>query len=129
MRRSDVRSALDAEIREFANSPCIQRVAYFACSKIVVATPTSQCEDIGHVSPEATAGGVVGLVDEGDIIEICVQRIHLAVSDTMLKKRRTARKLLVWRPPARTAAKGVRRASDGCRDGEQRGIRCCQKTA
>ncbi len=34
------------------------------------------------------AGGVVGLVKEGDIIEICVQerRIRLAVSDTVLSK-------------------------------------------
>jgi hypothetical protein len=49
--------------------------------------------------------------------EICVQerRIYLAVSDTVLKERRTARELLGWRPP-RAAAKGVLRASNVCRD-------------
>ena len=57
--------------------------------------PTSQCEHIGHVPPEAAVGGVIDLV-EGDITESCVQepRIYRAVSDTALKKRRTARTFL-----------------------------------
>ncbi|MEW6645516.1 MAG: dihydroxy-acid dehydratase [Pseudomonadota bacterium] len=55
---------------------------------------------IGHVSPEAAAGGVIGLVEEGDIIEISVRerRIHLAVSDAVLGERRAARQLVGWRP-------------------------------
>ncbi len=47
---------------------------------------------IGHVSPEAAEGGAIGLVEEGDTIEIDIpaRRIHLAVSDEILKARRSA---------------------------------------
>jgi hypothetical protein len=37
--------------------------------------PTSRCENIGHVFLEAAAGGVIGLVEEGDITEICVRSV------------------------------------------------------
>ncbi len=45
---------------------------------------------IGHVSPEAAEGGAIGLVEEGDTIEIDIpaRRIHLAVSSTELEDRR-----------------------------------------
>lgn len=38
---------------------------------------------IGHVSPEAASGGPIGLIEEGDTIEINIPEasIHLAVSD------------------------------------------------
>ena len=47
---------------------------------------------IGHVSPEAAEGGTIGLVQEGDIIEIDIpaRTIHLAVSDADLAARRAA---------------------------------------
>jgi dihydroxy-acid dehydratase len=47
---------------------------------------------IGHVSPEAAEGGNIGLVEEGDTIEIDIPKrtIHIAVSDAELAKRRTA---------------------------------------
>ncbi len=47
---------------------------------------------IGHASPEAADGGAIGLVEEGDTIEIDIpnRRIHLAVSDEVLAKRRAA---------------------------------------
>ena len=47
---------------------------------------------IGHASPEAAQGGAIGLVEEGDPIEIDIpqRRIHLAVSDAVLIKRRAA---------------------------------------
>jgi len=47
---------------------------------------------IGHASPEAAAGGAIGLVENGDRIEIDIpqRRIHLAVSDADLAKRRAA---------------------------------------
>ncbi|MDX8453190.1 dihydroxy-acid dehydratase [Mesorhizobium sp. VK9D] len=47
---------------------------------------------IGHVSPEAAEGGVIGLVREGDTIEIDIpnRKIHLAVSDAELDARRAA---------------------------------------
>ncbi|PBB80455.1 dihydroxy-acid dehydratase [Mesorhizobium sp. WSM3879] len=47
---------------------------------------------IGHVSPEAAEGGLIGLVQEGDTIEIDIpnRKIHLAVSEAELDARRKA---------------------------------------
>ncbi len=47
---------------------------------------------IGHVSPEASTGGLIGLVEEGDTIEINIpnRRIHLAVNEATLQSRRAA---------------------------------------
>ncbi|AQT46379.1 MULTISPECIES: dihydroxy-acid dehydratase [Bartonella] len=44
---------------------------------------------IGHVSPEAAEGGTIGLVEEGDTIEIDIpnRKIHLDVDDATLAKR------------------------------------------
>ena len=58
---------------------------------------------IGHVSPEAAEGGAIGLIEEGDTIEIDIpsRRIHLAVSDAELKQRRVvmeAKGELAWQP-------------------------------
>ncbi|MFV3076666.1 dihydroxy-acid dehydratase [Niveispirillum fermenti] len=60
---------------------------------------------IGHASPEAAEGGTIGLVEEGDRIEIDIpnRRIHLAVPDTELARRRDAmeaRGLDAWQPAA-----------------------------
>ena len=46
---------------------------------------------IGHVSPEAAAGGVIGLVRDGDPIEIDIpgRSINVAISADELQKRRT----------------------------------------
>jgi dihydroxy-acid dehydratase len=45
---------------------------------------------IGHVCPEAAAGGLIGLVEEGDIIEIDIPacRIELKVSDKEIARRK-----------------------------------------
>ena len=45
---------------------------------------------IGHISPEAAAGGNVGLIHNGDLIEIDIQNrsIQLLVSDEELQQRR-----------------------------------------
>ena len=45
---------------------------------------------IGHVSPEAAAGGAIGLVEEGDTIEIDIpnRTINVAISDEELENRR-----------------------------------------
>jgi len=45
---------------------------------------------IGHASPEAAEGGAIGLVREGDIIEIDIpnRTINMRVSDAELEKRR-----------------------------------------
>jgi len=58
---------------------------------------------IGHVSPEAAEGGLIGLVEHGDTIEIDIpnRRIHLAVPETELQKRRAsmdARGEQAWQP-------------------------------
>ncbi|WP_374337255.1 dihydroxy-acid dehydratase [Leeia sp.] len=47
---------------------------------------------IGHASPEAAEGGAIGLVEEGDTIEINIPQrtIHLAVSEATLAARRQA---------------------------------------
>ncbi len=45
---------------------------------------------IGHASPEAAEGGTIGLVEEGDVIEIDIpnRKMHLAVSNEDLARRR-----------------------------------------
>ena len=47
---------------------------------------------IGHVSPEAAAGGNIGLVEEGDriIIDIPARQIRIDIDDSELERRRTA---------------------------------------
>lgn len=47
---------------------------------------------IGHISPEAAAGGAIGLVRDGDIIEIDIpgRSINVKVSDEELSERRKA---------------------------------------
>ena len=55
---------------------------------------------IGHVSPEAAEGGTIGLVEEGDLIEISIPQrtITLAVPDDVLAKRRAAMEARGWQP-------------------------------
>jgi dihydroxy-acid dehydratase len=62
---------------------------------------------IGHISPEAAEGGVIGLVEEGDRIRIDIpaRSISLLVDDTVLAQRRQAmlgRKAEAWKPAKRT---------------------------
>ena len=47
---------------------------------------------IGHISPEAAEGGLIGLIENGDIIEMDIpnRKISLAVDDAELKRRRGA---------------------------------------
>ena len=55
---------------------------------------------IGHVSPEAAAGGVIGLVKNGDLIKINIpmRSISLAVSDDELDSRRKELANYGWKP-------------------------------
>lgn len=58
---------------------------------------------IGHASPEAAEGGAIGLVEEGDTIEIDIpnRRIHLAVTVEELERRRAAMEAKggqAWKP-------------------------------
>jgi len=50
----------------------------------------SRGASIGHVSPEAASGGEIGLVQEGDIIEINIpeSKVNVLVSDEELEERR-----------------------------------------
>lgn len=59
---------------------------------------------IGHVTPEAAAGGALALVEPGDTISIDVaaRTVTLEVDDAVLASRRAA-----WRPPASPHRRGV----------------------
>jgi dihydroxy-acid dehydratase len=71
-----------------------------------------------HITPEAAAGGPLGLVESGDRIRLSVKdrKLELLVSDDLLAKRRAG-----WRPPAK-ATRGwdriiqeqVLQADEGC---------------
>jgi dihydroxy-acid dehydratase len=61
---------------------------------------------IGHVSPEAAEGGLIGLVETGDRIEIDIpkRKITLAVSDQEIAQRKSAmlaRGEAAWKPKSR----------------------------
>jgi dihydroxy-acid dehydratase len=59
---------------------------------------------VGHVAPEAAEGGAIGLVEEGDLVEIDAGKLTLAVhvSDEELARRRAR-----WKPPAPRYTRGV----------------------
>ncbi len=69
---------------------------------------------IGHASPEAAEGGAIGLVEEGDTIEIDIpgRRIQLAVDDATLDARRAAMEAKgkdAWKPAReRTVSQALR---------------------
>jgi dihydroxy-acid dehydratase len=58
---------------------------------------------IGHVSPEAAVGGPIGLVKEGDIVEIDIPNnsIKVRISDEQFAERKKS-----WTPPAPRITKG-----------------------
>jgi len=61
---------------------------------------------IGHVSPEAAGGGAIGLVEEGDTIEIDIPQrsIALAITEAELSRRRAvmeAKGSKAWQPVSR----------------------------
>ena len=65
---------------------------------------------IGHLSPEAAEGGLIGLVEEGDLIKIDIpsRSISLAVDDATLAKRREAmlaRGAEAWKPAKKRSRK------------------------
>ena len=63
----------------------------------------SRGASIGHACPEAAAGGNIGLIQEGDIIEIDIPeyRINVQLSDEELEERRAA-----WSAPAPKVTSG-----------------------
>jgi dihydroxy-acid dehydratase len=74
---------------------------------------------VGHITPEAFEGGLIGLVEDNDTIEIDIKnnKINLIVDESTLSKRKAA-----WKQPALNAksgillkyAKQVKTAADGC---------------
>ncbi|UVY82610.1 dihydroxy-acid dehydratase [Brachybacterium sp. NBEC-018] len=58
---------------------------------------------IGHISPEAAEGGLIGLVEDGDRIVLDVDKrlLELQVPDEEIERRRTAKGALPWRPEHR----------------------------
>lgn len=74
---------------------------------------------VGHITPEAFDGGLIGLVNDNDLIEIDAVKntITLKVSEEEIARRRAA-----WKKPALKATKGVlykyavsvKDASEGC---------------
>lgn len=58
---------------------------------------------IGHVSPEAAAGGPIALVEPGDLIEIDIpaRRLALVVDDSVLEQRKQR-----WRRPRKELGRG-----------------------
>ncbi len=74
---------------------------------------------VGHITPEAYEGGLIGLVQDNDIIEIDATKnlINLKVSEEEIAKRRAA-----WKKPSLKVTRGVlykyancvKDASEGC---------------
>ena len=83
---------------------------------------------IGHVSPEAAEGGAIGLVKEGDRIEIDIPQrtIKLLVTDEELAHRRAAMQHKgadAWKPAAPAQAQHYNGAQGLCRADDQRRAR------
>lgn len=74
---------------------------------------------VGHITPEASEGGLIALVRDGDPIELdaVARTISLKISDLEIEKRKAA-----WQKPAPAATKGllykyaksVSTAAEGC---------------
>ena len=74
---------------------------------------------VGHITPESYEGGLIGLVEDDDIIEIdaVTNKLNLKVSDEVIAERRGK-----WTQPALKATKGVlfkyancvKSAAEGC---------------
>ncbi|TAG13174.1 MAG: dihydroxy-acid dehydratase [Sphingobacteriia bacterium] len=74
---------------------------------------------VGHITPEAVKGGLIGIVEDDDMIELNVatKKMTLKVSEEIITARRAA-----WVKPAPKATKGllfkyaqcVKDASEGC---------------
>lgn len=74
---------------------------------------------VGHIQPESVNGGLIGLVEDDDIIELNVatKKMNLKVSDEVIAERRSR-----WVKPTPNATKGVlfkyaqcvKDASEGC---------------
>jgi dihydroxy-acid dehydratase len=59
---------------------------------------------VGHVSPEAAAGGPIALIEDGDVLQIDAEacEINVSVDDAELARRR-----LAWQRPVSPVTRGV----------------------
>lgn len=74
---------------------------------------------VGHITPEAQDGGLIGLIEDGDLIEIDAKSrtLNLLVNDNELGRRKQK-----WLPPDQSHLSGylkkyaklVASASEGC---------------
>ena len=86
---------------------------------------------IGHASPEAAEGGNIGLIEEGDIIEIDIpnRKIDVALSDEVLADRRAvmeAKGNKAWAPKEprkRKVSKALRASASLVRNATQGAVR------
>jgi dihydroxy-acid dehydratase len=69
---------------------------------------------VGHVAPEALAGGPIGLVEEGDLIEINIPQRRLAIVGTGGEhqseetiEETLAQRRSIWKPPRRRHDTGI----------------------
>ncbi len=62
---------------------------------------------IGHVSPEAASGGAIGLIEDGDLIQIDIHQrsINVQVSDKELQQRRAVQEQKGWYPQEKRSRK------------------------
>jgi dihydroxy-acid dehydratase len=70
---------------------------------------------VGHVSPEAAAGGAIGLIENGDVIEFDIpgRSVNLKITDDDLAKRREtmeAKGKNAWKPNRNRVVSGALRA-------------------
>jgi len=87
---------------------------------------------IGHVSPEAAAGGLIALIEEGDLIVVDIDKrtIELLVDESEIQTRRAAEQLRArdaWRPrgrnrPVSTALKLYAATTSSASQGASRSV-------
>ena len=83
---------------------------------------------IGHISPEAAAGGAIGLVEHGDEIEIDVHNriLRVNVSDAELAERRAKKGDAPWKPTKpreREVSKALRAYASMVTSADKGGVR------
>ena len=83
---------------------------------------------IGHISPEAAAGGNIGLIEEGDriILDVPSRSLRLDVSDEELAARRLAKGEAPWFPAKerpRAVSKALRAYASMARSATYGGVR------
>ncbi|MND70506.1 Dihydroxy-acid dehydratase [compost metagenome] len=74
---------------------------------------------VGHITPEAQNGGLIGLIKNGDIIMIDAEKrvINAELSDEEIAKRKASWQAPAWRATKGTLAKYIKNvssASEGC---------------